>query len=83
MDPRRPTSHTLQEAKRPSPPNPVHISNLQLPKEDIKCLRPYLDGGLTWQKHIFAKWKQLGITLTKMYWLLGRKSLNKQQTSYT
>jgi hypothetical protein len=24
--------------------------------------------------HIFAKWKQLGITLTKMYWLLGRKS---------
>jgi hypothetical protein len=21
----------------------------------------------------FAKWKQLGITLTKMYWFLGRK----------
>jgi hypothetical protein len=29
---------------------------------------------LTWHKHIFAKRKQLGITLTKMYWLLGRKS---------
>jgi hypothetical protein len=25
-------------------------------------------------KHIFANLKQLGITLTKMYWLLGRKS---------
>jgi hypothetical protein len=25
-------------------------------------------------KHISAKRKQLGITLTKMYWLLGRKS---------
>jgi hypothetical protein len=25
-------------------------------------------------KHIFAKRKQLRITLTKMYWLLGRKS---------
>jgi hypothetical protein len=29
---------------------------------------------LTWHKHIFAKWKQLGITLTKVYWLLGCKS---------
>jgi hypothetical protein len=37
----------------------------------------------TWHKHIFAKRKQLGITLTKMYWLLGRKSkLYKQQTSH-
>jgi hypothetical protein len=29
---------------------------------------------LTWQKNIFAKRKQLGITITKMHWLLGRKS---------
>jgi hypothetical protein len=29
---------------------------------------------LTWHAHIFAKRKQLGISLTKMYWLLGRKS---------
>jgi hypothetical protein len=29
---------------------------------------------LTWHTHIFAKRKQLGISLTKMYWLLGRKS---------
>jgi hypothetical protein len=34
----------------------------------------HLDRRLTWQKHIYAKWRQLGITLTKMYWLLGRKS---------
>jgi hypothetical protein len=29
---------------------------------------------LTWHHHIFAKRKQLGLTLTKMYWLLGRSS---------
>jgi hypothetical protein len=34
----------------------------------------HLDRRLTWHKHISAKWKQLGITLTKMYWLLVRKS---------
>jgi hypothetical protein len=34
---------------------------------------------LTLHKHIFAKLKQLGITLTKMYWLLGRES--KHSTS--
>jgi hypothetical protein len=29
---------------------------------------------LTWHKRIFTKWKQLEITLTKMYWSLGQKS---------
>jgi carbonic anhydrase len=29
---------------------------------------------LTWHKHIFTKRKHLGITLTKLYWLLGRRS---------
>jgi hypothetical protein len=33
-----------------------------------------LDKRLTWHKHIFTKRKHLGITLTKLYWLLGRKS---------
>jgi hypothetical protein len=33
-----------------------------------------LDRRLTWRNHIFVKRKQLGITLTKMYWLLGRQS---------
>jgi hypothetical protein len=28
----------------------------------------------SWHKHIFAKRKPLDITLSKMYWLLGRKS---------
>jgi hypothetical protein len=33
-----------------------------------------LDKRLTWHKHIFTKRKHLGITLTKLYWLLGRRS---------
>jgi hypothetical protein len=48
-------------------------------EEDIKYLGQHLDRRLTWHKHIFAKRKQLGITLTKIYWLLGRKS--KHSTS--
>jgi hypothetical protein len=48
------------------------------------CSRHYLglhfDKGLTWRTHIFAKRKQRGTTLTKMYCLLGRKS--KLSTCY-
>jgi hypothetical protein len=42
-----------------------HINNVKLPQEeeeDVKYLGLHLDR------------KQLGITLTKIYWLLGRKS---------
>jgi hypothetical protein len=50
----------------------VHIYNEQLPQaEEVKYLGLHLDRRLIWHKHIFAKRKHLGITLSKMYWLLG------------
>jgi hypothetical protein len=53
---------------------PVHINSVQLPQEDdVKYIGLHLDRRLTWHKYIFAKLKQLGIILTKMYWLLGSK----------
>jgi hypothetical protein len=52
----------------------VHINNVQLLQaENVKYIGLHLDRRLIWHKHIFAKWKQLGITLTKMHWLLGLK----------
>jgi hypothetical protein len=48
---------------------------MQLPQEgNVKYLELRLERRLTWHKHIYAKRKQLWITLTKMYWLLEWKS---------
>jgi hypothetical protein len=50
-----------------------HIYNEQLPQaEDVKYLGLHPDRRLNWHKHTFAKRKHLGIS--KMYWLLSRKS---------
>jgi hypothetical protein len=54
---------------------PVHINDVQIPQENqVKYLGLHLHRRLTWHTHIFAEHKQLGFSLTKMYWLLGRKS---------
>jgi hypothetical protein len=65
---------TFTSRRETCPSPPVHINNVQLHQEDVKHLGLHLDKRLTWHKHIFAERKQLGITLTTMYWLLGRKS---------
>jgi hypothetical protein len=55
--------------------SPGSINNAQLPQtEEVRYLELHIDRRLTWHKHIFTKWKQLGIALTNMYSLLGRES---------
>jgi hypothetical protein len=68
----KPTQVTFTTRKDPCPP--VYINDTQLPQEAVKYLVPHLNRRLTWYKYIFTKRKQLGITLTKMYWLLSQKS---------
>jgi hypothetical protein len=65
------STHVTFTIRRKTCPS-VHTNNVLLPQADVKCLGLHLDSRLTWHKHIFAKRKQLGITLTKMYWVFGQ-----------
>jgi hypothetical protein len=61
------------------PPFPGTEENLKIPKSEIprfqpNTLRKQVCTKLAWHHHIFTKRKQLGLTLTKMHWLLGRSS---------
>lgn len=52
----------------------VILNGLQILQKEAKYLDLYLDRTLNWRKHIFAKRKQLGHQLRKIYWLIGRNS---------
>jgi hypothetical protein len=66
--------HVTFTTRRETCPS-VHIKDMQIPQENhVKYLGLHLERRLTWRTPLFAKRKQLGIFLTKMYWLLGRKS---------
>jgi hypothetical protein len=54
---------------------PVHLYNYHHPQaEDAKYLGTHLDRRLTWRKHVYIKRKQLGLKLTKLYYLIRRNS---------
>jgi hypothetical protein len=68
------STHITFTTRRATCP-PVHINNVKLPQvEEFRYLGLHLDRRLFRSNRVFAKRKQRGITLTKMYWLLGRQS---------
>jgi hypothetical protein len=68
------STHVTFTTRRATCPG-VHIYNEQLSQaEEVKYPWLHLDRRLTWHKHIFSKRKYLGITLSKMCWLLGCRS---------
>jgi hypothetical protein len=53
----------------------VYLNGKIIPQETtVKYLGIHLDRRLTWKPHINNKYKQLGLLLQRMYWLIGRKS---------
>lgn len=54
---------------------PVSLNNEEIPQADhAKYLGMHLDRRFTWQKHIWAKRKQLDTKVRNMTWLIGNKS---------
>lgn len=54
---------------------PVSLNGQILPQvTNIKYLGIHLDSRMTFRTHIWTKRKQLGLKLSKYYWLIGRRS---------
>lgn len=54
---------------------PIKLNDKEIPQTDnAKYLGMNLDRRLTWQKHIWAKRKQLDTKLRSLHWLIGRSS---------
>jgi hypothetical protein len=67
------TQVTFTLNKRDCPP--VQLNDINIPQQTkVKYLGLHLDRRLTWKSHIEAKRKQIKLTFSKMYWLMGRKS---------
>jgi hypothetical protein len=64
MDPSQSTSHSPHKEKCAPGLNKQSATPPQ--DDDTMYLGLHFDRRLAWHKHIFGKWKQLGITLTKM-----------------
>jgi len=53
----------------------IHLYNKQLPQtNEVKYLGIHLDRRLIWRQHITMKRKQLDHKLSRLYWIMGRKS---------